>query len=169
MTKPKKTLFGIFLFLVLSFVVFRWYEFFAGPVKQPLEYSHKVHTELLKCEECHTGVLSSATAGLPNIQICVGCHSEEPLSKSPEEKKLISFIKKKQDINWMRLYKNPVHVYFSHNRHVSIGKVACEECHGNMGKTAAPPSRPLVKVDMDYCISCHKSNNVDISCIICHK
>ncbi len=169
MTQPKKTLFGIFLLAVISVVTFRWYEFLASPVKQPLEYSHKVHTELLKCEECHTGVLRSATAGLPNIQVCMGCHSEEPLSKSPEEKKLIGFIKQKQDVPWQRLYKNPVHVYFSHNRHVTVGKLACEKCHGEMGKTMRPPRRALVKMDMDYCISCHRSKQVDISCVICHK
>ena len=69
-------------------VAFRWYEFFIGPVKQPLAYNHKVHTEILKCEECHTGVLNSAEAGLPDIKVCMGCHGEEPLSKSPEEKKI---------------------------------------------------------------------------------
>jgi hypothetical protein len=169
MTKSKKILFGIFVLLVILMVAFRWYEFFLGPVKQPLEYSHKVHTEILKCEECHTGVLNSAAAGLPDIKICMGCHSEEPISKSPEEKKLINFIKKKQNIPWNRLYKNPVHVYFSHNRHVSVGKLECEKCHGNMGKMTKPPSQALVSIDMGYCISCHEKNNIDISCIICHK
>lgn len=169
MTKLKKTLFGIFVLLVISLVVFRWYHFFAGPVKQPLAYSHKVHTEILKCDECHTGVLNSAAAGLPDIKICMGCHSEEPLSKSPEEKKLINFIKKKQNIPWVRLYKNPVHVYFSHNRHVSVGKLECEKCHGNMGKTTAPPSTALISINMDYCLSCHEKHNVDNSCVICHK
>jgi len=169
MTNLKKTLFGIFVLLVILMVAFRWYDFFAGPIKQPLAYSHKVHTEILKCEECHTGVLNSAAATLPDIKICMGCHSEEPISKSPEEKKLIEFIKKKQNIPWNRLYKNPVHVYFSHNRHVSVGKLECEKCHGNMGKMTKPPTHALVNIDMGYCISCHEKNNIDVSCVICHK
>ena len=169
MGNVKKTMFGIFVLLVISFVAFRWYEFFAGPVKQPLAYSHKIHTEILKCEECHTGVLTSAAAGLPDIKICMGCHSEDPISKSPEEIKLINYIKKKQNVPWKRLYKNPVHVYFSHNRHVSVGKLGCEKCHGGMGKMTQPPSQALVKMDMGYCISCHQKNNLDVSCIICHK
>ena len=169
MTKSKKTLFGIFVLLVILMVAFRWYEFFAGAIEQPLEFSHKVHTEILKCEECHAGVKNSAFATIPEIAVCMGCHNEEPQSKSPEEKKLINYIKKKQNISWKRLYKNPVHVYFSHNRHVSVGKLECEQCHGNMGKAVRPPRRPLVDVNMDYCISCHKRNNVDTSCVVCHK
>jgi hypothetical protein len=169
MAKFKKTLFGIFVLLVVLMVIFRWYEFFAGAVTQPLAYSHNVHTEILKCEECHTGVLNSAAARLPDIKICLGCHSEEPISKSPEEKKLINFIKQNKDIPWVRLYKNPAHVYFSHNRHVSVGKLECEKCHGNMGKATQPPGTVLIRMDMGYCISCHKKHDVDISCIICHK
>lgn len=169
MTKIKKFLFGTFVFLVIVFVVFRWFEFFSGAVDQPIEYSHKIHTEMLKCEECHAGVLNSASATIPGIQVCMGCHKDEPLSDSPEEKKLLNYIKNNQEIVWKRLYKNPVHVYFSHNRHVSVGKLACETCHGDMGKAVKPPRRALVDMDMGYCMSCHKKNNLDTSCIICHK
>ncbi len=169
MAKLKKSLFGIFVLLVLLVVAFRWYEFFAGPVKQPLAYSHKVHTEMLKCEECHTGVLNSAYAGLPDIKICMGCHSGEPLSKRPEEKKLLNLIERKQNIAWKRLFRNPVHVYFSHARHVAVGKVGCEQCHGAMGKMVKPPGKALVKLDMSDCIACHEKNNVDTSCVICHR
>lgn len=169
MTKYKKILFGIFILLVGLMVAFRWYEFFAGPIRQPIAFSHKVHTEILKCEECHRGVLTSASATLPDVKICMGCHSEEPISKSPEEKKMVAFIKQKKDIKWVRLYENPVHVYFSHNRHVSVGKLKCEKCHGSMGKMTKPPGSALISMNMDYCITCHEKNNVDTSCIICHK
>jgi Cytochrome c7 and related cytochrome c len=170
MTKSKKIMFGIFVLLVVMFVVFRWREFITGPrVEQPLEYSHKIHTEMLKCEECHIGVVNSASATIPNIIVCMGCHKDEPLSNSPDEKKLLNYIKNNKNIPWKRLYRNPVHVYFSHNRHVSVGKLACEKCHGDMGKTVKPPSKALVKMGMSDCIACHKKNNVDRSCIVCHK
>lgn len=170
MTKSKKILFGMFILLVIAGVVFRWHDFFTGPrVKQPLEYSHKVHTELLKCEECHTGVANSAYATLPDIKVCMGCHQTDPVSNSPEEKKLISYIKSNQNIPWKRIYRNPVHVYFSHSRHVSSGKLQCETCHGDMGKTSRPPSKALVNLGMGECIACHERENVDRSCITCHK
>ncbi len=162
-------MFGIFVLLVGSLVAFRWYEFFAAPVKQPLAFNHKVHTELLKCEECHTGVRNSAYAGLPDIKICMGCHSGDPLSKSPEELKLLNAIKNKQGIAWIRLFRNPVHVYFSHSRHVSVGKLECEKCHGDMGKMVKPPGTALVKLGMSDCMACHDKHNVDRSCVICHK
>jgi len=168
MTKLKKTAFGVFILLVILMVAFRWHEFFAGAVKQPLEFSHRVHSEAAQCEDCHTGVNKSALAELPGIKVCMGCHTGEPMTKSPEEKKLFNYINNNKDISWKRLYKNPVHVYFSHNRHVSVGKLACEKCHGEIGKTAKPPRRALIDIDMDTCISCHKKNNMDISCVICH-
>ena len=170
MTKSKKILFGIFVLLVVAWVVFRWYDFFTGPrVEQPLEYSHKIHTEMLKCEECHIGVVNSASATIPDIKVCMGCHKDEPLSNNPEEKKLLNYIKSNKNIPWKRLYRTPVHVYFSHNRHVSVGKLACEKCHGNMGKTSKPPGKALVSLDMGDCIACHEKSNVDTSCVICHK
>src|SRR5208283_1246115 len=128
MTKSKKILFGIFVILVVSFVGFRWYELFAGAaVKQPLKFSHKVHAEAAKCDDCHTSVEKAASAGLPDISVCTGCHEGGPVTDSPEEKKLMNYINNKKDISWGRLYKNPVHVYFSHGRHVSVGKLACEK------------------------------------------
>lgn len=168
--KSKRILFGIFVILVISMVAFRWYEFFAGAqIRQPLEFSHRVHTEILQCEDCHTYVKKSASAGLPDMKVCMGCHGDKPMTDSPEEKKLSNLIADNKDIRWRRLYENPVHVYFSHNRHVSVGKLGCETCHGDMGKTAKPPGRALVDMQMGYCISCHKRNNVDTSCVICHK
>jgi hypothetical protein len=170
MTKSKKIMFGIFVLLVVMFVVFRWREFFTGPlIEQPLEYSHKIHTEMLKCEECHIGVVNSASATIPDITVCMGCHKDEPLSTNPEEKKLLNYIKSNKNIPWKRLYRNPVHVYFSHNRHVSVSKLACEKCHGDMGKAVKPPSKALVNIGMSDCIACHETNNMDTSCIVCHK
>lgn len=171
MTKSKKILFGIFIFLIIAGVVFRWYKFITGTsVQQPLEYSHKVHTELLKCEECHLGVTNSAYATLPDIKVCMVCHqTDAPLSSSPEEKKLLGYIKDNKEIGWKRLYRVPGHVYFSHNRHVTVGKLACEKCHGNMGKTVRPPTKALVRLGMGDCIACHEKNKVDRSCIVCHK
>jgi len=170
MTITKKVLFGVILILAILFVGFRWHSFFAGPmVEQPISYSHKIHTEMLKCEECHRGVINSAAATFPDIQVCMGCHKDQPLSSSPEEKKLLGYIKSGQNVPWRRLYKNPVHVYFSHSRHVTAGKLACETCHGEMGKTVKPPGRALVNIKMGDCISCHEANKVDKSCIVCHR
>lgn len=171
MIKSKKNiLFGMFVILVISLVVFRWYEFIAGAeIRQPLKFSHKVHAEAAKCEDCHTYVEKSASAGLPDIKVCMGCHQGGPMTDSPEEKKLMNYINDNKDIGWRKLQKNPVHVYFSHGRHVTVGKLGCEKCHGDMGKTTKPPGRALVNVDMSYCVSCHKKNNVDPSCVTCHR
>ncbi len=170
MTRSKKIFLGILVILTVLLVAFRWYEFFAGAeIKQPLEFSHGVHAEIAQCEDCHASVQKSAAAGLPHLQVCAGCHKDGPISQSPEEKKLMRYIQNEKEVGWQKLYRNPVHVYFSHNRHVAIGKLACEKCHGDMGKTARPPRHPLVALTMSHCISCHVKNHVDTSCVICHK
>jgi hypothetical protein len=170
MTTSKKVLFGVFVLLVLLFVGSRWYVLIAGPAaKQPVKFSHKVHADAAKCDDCHSPAGKEFGAGLPDISVCAGCHEGGPVSQSPEEKKLMTYVKDKKEIPWVRLNKNPVHVYFSHARHVSAGKLACEGCHGDMGKTAKPPARALISIDMSYCMSCHKRNKIDTSCVTCHR
>lgn len=170
MTQSKKILFGLLVLLVITFVAYRWYDFFsAEEIRQPLQFNHRVHTEMIQCEDCHGGVKKSASATLPGLSVCMGCHGDKPLTDRPEEKKLLQYISQNQEIRWQRIFRNPVHVYFSHARHVAVGQLECEKCHGEMGKRTRPPGQALVNLTMDDCISCHKQKKIDTSCVICHK
>lgn len=137
---------------------------------QPILFNHKKHlTDAgLNCFNCHTRVLTHEKASIPNIGICKDCH-EQPMTESKEEKKLVDFIQKNQPIPWIQVHRVPDHAYFSHRRHVTIGKVACLACHGNVPEKTLPFSKPHLPVKMSFCIDCHAKNKVDTDCATCHR
>jgi cytochrome c2 len=61
-------------------------------------------------------------------------------------------------INWTKIHNLPDHVYFNHAQHVSVGKVACQDCHGKIEEMA------LVKqhapLSMGWCVNCHRQTKV---------
>lgn len=137
---------------------------------QPILYNHKKHVEDagLNCFDCHTGAQIHEKASIPNIGICKGCH-EQAMTESKEEKKLVDYIRKNQPIPWIQVHRVPDHAYFSHRRHVSIGKVACLACHGDVAKMTTPFSKPYLPVKMAFCIDCHAKNRVNTDCATCHR
>jgi hypothetical protein len=64
-------------------------------------------------------------------------------------------------INWVRIHNLPDHAYFNHAQHVSVGKVACQTCHG--------PVQEMEKVyqwsplSMGWCINCHRQTEVQFA------
>src|SRR3990172_2009452 len=123
---------------------------------QPIAYNHKIHVEEaeLSCVDCHSTVETMPAATIPNIEICQDCHSDEPISDSPEEVKLLKYIDEGEKIPWQKIYWVPDHVYFSHQRHVTIGELECTNCHGNVEKLTEPASFPVQIPTMDNCIKC---------------
>ena len=61
-------------------------------------------------------------------------------------------------IEWVRIHNLPDHVYFNHAQHVTVGKVACQQCHGKVEEM------DLVKqystLSMGWCINCHRETEV---------
>jgi len=141
-----------------------------GKIEQPIQYNHKVHIEEagLECTDCHQYVENYARATIPNIKVCVDCHSDEPLTNSIEEKKLLNYISSNKRIPWVQIYYVPNHVYFSHRRHVKIGEIKCIECHGDVANLTEPAPFQLVKISMNNCIECHDKHDVINDCIGCH-
>lgn len=135
-------------------------------VVQPINFKHKIHTPLLGCETCHRYYMERKVAGRPPIEICKSCH---PGGGTPEQEKILTYAKRGEEIPWRRVYQLPDHVYFSHARHVTAGKVECETCHGQVKDMNRALSRPLVKIKMDFCISCHKQRETTTDCNACHR
>ena len=48
------------------------------PVDQPIRFSHAHHVGDIgiDCRFCHATVETSAFAGMPSTQLCLGCHSQ---------------------------------------------------------------------------------------------
>lgn len=163
----------IFKKISIVFVVFvlLWSTGISSDQPQPIEFNHNKHIDEIgmDCQECHTYVISSRKATLPGKQICLECH-EEQLGESTEEEKLVALLQSDEQLNWQRVYVLPKHVYFSHFRHVTLGQINCQQCHGDMKLLTSPPSEPETDIiDMDYCIDCHSERQVNNDCLACHN
>ena len=99
---------------------------------------------------------------------CAACH-QEPNGTSAAEGMVVEAVRAGRDIPWARLYELPRHVYFTHRRHVTVARIACERCHGDMGAQARPPPLPLVALTMDGCIGCHRERHASRDCDVCHR
>ncbi len=154
--------------LILFVIVIVIFQTLYGRVKQPIAFNHKIHMENdLECLDCHPYFRDHTSSGRPTLETCSDCH-EEPLGESKAEKKLIEFIKSGKEVEWRRLYRVPEDVYFSHKRHVVSGNIECSTCHGNIGESSKPPSKPD-EITMKKCIKCHEEKGADIDCISCHR
>lgn len=154
---------GSSIFFIMSVIVY-------SKITQPVEFNHKIHIVDLEldCTECHRYVTKSRKATLPGREVCLECHSE-PQGESAEEQKLVSLLESGEELHWKRVYALPKHVYFSHFRHVTLGQIGCQKCHGEMKELTSPPQKPATDIiDMDTCTDCHEDNQVSNDCLRCH-
>lgn len=139
--------------------------------EQPIQYNHNLHVQEqeMDCLECHPYAATHARATIPNIEICGECHSDEPMSDSPEEVKLIEYVDGGKRIPWRKVYHLEDHIYFSHRRHTTLAEIECVVCHGDTEAMTAPYVRPVVPVTMDRCMECHEESGVTADCVSCHR
>ncbi len=139
-------------------------------VNQPIAYNHSIHVNDigLDCTECHISVENRARATLPTIAICEACHSE--ISGDTEaESFVVAAVENNEEILWNRVYELPDHVFFSHRRHTSLGKIECVQCHGNIQDFETPPLVSQITLTMEFCMDCHEEHNVNNDCLACHR
>ena len=142
----------------------------SGEIVQPIAFNHQAHSDKaqIECSECHAHFSKGAHSGLPTSEVCMTCHADA-LTKSPEEEKLRRLVQEGRPVVFRKLFHLPSHVYYSHRRHVVLGKLECKQCHGEIAHTQIPPSRPLVAISMDFCTDCHKQAKVTNDCKSCHR
>ncbi len=61
-------------------------------------------------------------------------------------------------IEWKRIHNLPDHVYFNHSQHVTIGKIACQQCHGKVEEMQVV--KQYAPLSMGWCINCHRQTDV---------
>jgi predicted CXXCH cytochrome family protein len=163
----------ILVFFVLGFVI----SFFVinnnsknSENIDPISFSHYVHTKehKIKCQNCHRGVERQARAEIPNIKICAVCHSRLINPSSEKEKKIYEYVKENKTIPWKVYYNVPDYVYFSHRRHVKLGKLDCTTCHGDMREQTSPELKNFSPVKMQFCFQCHEDKKITTDCGNCH-
>jgi hypothetical protein len=139
---------------------------------QPIQFPHTTHTDPekvgLECDFCHYTVRTSRQATIPNLETCMSCHSTPVTEEIDEEDKIREYAERGEKIPWIQLNRLPPHVYFSHARHVTAGRLACINCMGDMGSQPVPPPEPLMRLRMEYCLNCHVKTGQTQDCLLCH-
>jgi cytochrome c2 len=155
--------------------------------EQPIFYSHKVHAGInqINCLYCHGGAQDSKHANIPSVNVCMNCHmaineyageqlytaEHKEINGTNEIKKLYSYAgfepgkpwdaSKAKPIEWTKVHSLPDHVYFNHSQHVSVGKVQCQTCHGEI--TKMDEVKQFAELSMGWCINCHRETKVQFA------
>jgi predicted CXXCH cytochrome family protein len=121
---------------------------------QPVEFDHRHHVrdDGIACLYCHEAAETSATAGLPTTDVCMGCHAQV-WNGSPALEAVRQSYFSGQPIRWRRVHDLAGFVYFDHAVHVR-GGIDCSRCHGDVGGMARVEQvQPLT---MGWCLDCHR-------------
>lgn len=138
---------------------------------QPINFSHKIHAgdNGIQCQYCHSTVEKSKIASIPAVNVCMNCHKVIQETATPGSKEEIqkiydaagydpiaaTYSKEPIPLRWNKVHVLPDHVFFSHQQHVVVGGVACEQCHGDVkAMTTVEQQRPLT---MGWCVDCHRN------------
>lgn len=141
----------------------------AAKSRQPVAFNHRKHVKDLElaCSTCHQFYEKEAFSGLPDADVCGACHSE-PQGKSAEEARLVKILKAGGTPQWVPLFRQPAHLFYSHRRHVVVAKIQCPVCHGSIAETSTPPEA-VRKLRMQDCLDCHAREGVSTDCTACHR
>ena len=119
----------------------------------PFSHDHHVSGLGIDCRYCHTGVETSAFAGIPPTATCYNCHkiiwSDAPLLEPVRES-----YRTGRPLVWNRVYDLPDFVYFDHSIHVAKG-VGCASCHGRIDQMKL--TAQATSLQMAWCLECHRN------------
>ena len=133
---------------------------------QPIKFSHAVHAGQNKtdCIYCHYTAKISKSAGIPPGSVCMNCHllvRNGTRSGATEIAKIVDAFDNRRAVQWIRLYRLPDFVFFSHAQHVNAGQITCDACHGNVKEMNRLSQVP--DLSMGWCIRCHETRKVNLS------
>jgi cytochrome c553 len=133
---------------------------------QPIKFSHAVHAGQNKtdCIYCHYTAKISKSAGIPPGSVCMNCHllvRNGTRSGAFEIAKIVDAFDNRRAVQWVRLYRLPDFVFFSHAQHVNAGQITCDACHGNVKEMNRLVQVP--DLSMGWCIRCHETRKVNLS------
>ena len=123
-------------------------------VIQPVEFDHRHHVrdDGIDCLYCHPAAETSAHAGIPATEVCMGCHGQV-WRDMPQ----LELVRRSWDtgeaISWVRVHDLPDHVHFHHGVHVR-GGIACAACHGDVANMARVMR--VSDLTMGWCLDCHR-------------
>jgi hypothetical protein len=133
-------------------------------VPQPIAFAHAKH-QAVGCTVCHRGAATTTRAGIPDIAVCAKCHATPPAGTAA----VWNAATAKRSIDWVQVTHVPSHVMFSHRRHVTLAKLDCTSCHGEMRTRTTPIGAAQVRLTMATCLSCHRHEGAADDCASCHR
>ena len=143
-----------------------WAQTAGAPPTQPIPFSHKVHSGLgIKCVDCHSIKPPGDLAGYPSEASCMGCHMTVK-KDSPAIQKLSAAARQRKPLPWVRVYRLPKTVYFSHQVHYKQAKADCAICHGPVAERDAIVQEKSIA--MTDCMTCHDRYKASNDCNLCH-
>ncbi len=148
-----------------------------GPA-QPVAFLHSVHAgdNQIPCMYCHYTADKSASAGIPSVKLCIGCHVAGGANQPPDQvqqltfpvagaggperpewwyaeaNELLRYWQRQEPIPWVRIHDIPEHAHFPHESHVRVG-LECQTCHGPV--EAMEQVYQFSSLQMGWCIDCH--------------
>lgn len=138
----------------------------AGPSApaQPVAFNHKLHIQTAKmgCNDCHEPRADGASLALPQPPRCMKCHASIATDNT-DIKRVAEAAKNEDPILWVRIYRVPSFVTFSHKTHSGN---TCEECHGPVAERTAIAQEK--DTNMGSCIACHQAKKAPATCDTCH-
>ncbi len=148
--------------------------------EQPIHFNHTLHAGqenlAINCQYCHSSAEKSKHAGIPSANVCMNCHNAVDQGRTPGGTAEIHKIYKavgwdpeerrytgeEEPIRWVKVHNLPDHAYFSHEQHVAVGKLECQECHGPVD-TEMEVAEQWAPLTMGWCIDCHGQREVDMA------
>jgi len=144
--------------------------------EQPIKFSHKIHAgqNKINCVYCHSSAEKSRHAGIPSANVCMNCHKgvqEGRTTGKTEIAKIYAavgwdvekqaYTGKETPIKWVKIHNLPDHAYFNHSQHVVVGKLECQECHGQIQEMETVEQ--FAPLTMGWCIKCHGEKEVQMA------
>jgi len=146
------------VFVVLAPMVYvrtpKWRKQYEA-IEQPVEFDHRHHVQDdgIDCLYCHRQATTSATAGIPTTDLCMGCHNQiwaQSVMLEPVRRSYFSGM----PIPWNRVHDVPDFVYFNHSVHTN-GGIGCGTCHGRVDKMGRVYQ--VADLSMGFCLNCHRN------------
>ena len=133
---------------------------------QPVPFSHRRHTASgMKCTDCHAKAQREERAGIPAAGQCMLCHVAIR-KDAAAVKRVAQFAAEKKAIPWVRVYRLPDFVFFSHATHTKAA-VECRTCHGPVAERDVLQKE--VSTSMRTCVDCHRARKATLDCSRCHE
>ena len=175
-----------------------------------LQFIHSVHAceNEVDCKYCHHSAYESKHAGIPSTNVCMNCHKAIKKGKRTGEEEIAKIYAaigfdpatgtyidgegnnghslpqdsfEGEPIKWNKVHNLPDHVFFSHEQHVAVGGLQCQNCHGDVATYSVGRIAPVEEINelrdkfpgiielskptltMGWCLECHNKAEIDMA------